>query len=177
MLVPATTCSVRDWPGAVTGYTSGVGKAVDMGQVGRQRRASSRELDAWKQVASFHAQVSEMVERALSAQCGLSLSEYNALDALTKAPDSKGLRMQNLAETIGLNQSSVSRLVARLERQGLVERVLYEKDRRGVFTHATDAGRELVATAMPVYLQTLAAAFDQTIMDRDLHDLFKHIRD
>jgi len=92
-----------------------------MSRVARQRRASQRELGAWNQLAAFHSRVSEMIERALGEQCGLSLSEYSALETLTRAPGEEGLRMQTLADAIGLNQSSVSRLVARLERQELVE--------------------------------------------------------
>ncbi|MGH3854743.1 MAG: MarR family winged helix-turn-helix transcriptional regulator [Pseudonocardiaceae bacterium] len=142
-----------------------------MSGVARQRHASQRELGTWNQLVAFHARVSEMVEQALSERFGLSLSEYGALDALAKARDPEGIRMQVLSNAVGLNQSSVSRLVARLERQHLVERSLYEKDRRGVFTRITDAGRDLVTAAMPVYLQTLAAAFDRAIADPDLQEL------
>lgn len=146
-----------------------------MSRVARQRRASQRELGAWNQLASFHARVSETIERALGEQCGLSLSEYSSLEILSRAPCEEGLRMQTLADSIGLNQSSVSRLVARLERQKLVERTLYERDRRGVFTRITTAGRSLVAVAMPIYLQTLAAAFDRANADPELQDLIKQI--
>lgn len=146
-----------------------------MSRVVRQRRASQREQGSWNQLVAFHARVSEMVEKALGERFGLSLSEYGALDVLAKAAAAEGVRMQALADAVGLTQSSVSRLVARLERQNLVERSLYEKDRRGVFTRITDAGRDLVAAAMPIYLQTLAAAFDRAIADPDLQELVERI--
>ncbi|MGH3754582.1 MAG: MarR family winged helix-turn-helix transcriptional regulator [Pseudonocardiaceae bacterium] len=146
-----------------------------MSRVVRQRRASQREQGSWNQLVAFHARVSEMVEKALAERFGLSLSEYGALDVLAKAAAAEGVRMQALADTVGLTQSSVSRLVARLERQNLVERSLYEKDRRGVFTRITDAGRDLVAAATPIYLQTLAAAFDRAIADPDLQELVERI--
>jgi DNA-binding MarR family transcriptional regulator len=146
-----------------------------MSRVARQRHASQRELGTWSQLVAFHAQVSGMVEKALSERFGMSLNEYGALDALAKASGTQGLRMQTLADVVGLNQSSVSRLVARLERQNLVERSLYEKDRRGIFTKITDSGRDLVTAATPVYLQTLAAAFDRAIADPDLRELISRI--
>jgi DNA-binding MarR family transcriptional regulator len=122
-------------------------------------------------LVSIHSQVSETVDRALNDRFGLSLSEYGALDALAKAPNPEGLRMQSLADAVGLNQSSVSRLVARLERQDLVRRSLNEKDRRGVFTSITDTGREVVTEATAIYLQTLAAAFDRAMRDPELRDV------
>lgn len=146
-----------------------------MSRVARQRHASQREQGTWNQLVAFHTRVSEMVEKALSEQFELSLSEYGALDALAKAPGVEGMRMQALSDAVRLNQSSVSRLVARLERQNLVERRLYEKDRRGVFTKITDAGRDLVTAATSVYLQTLAAAFDRAITDPDLQELVARI--
>lgn len=146
-----------------------------MNRVTRQRRASQREQGSWNQLVVLHARVSEMVEKALGERFGLSLSEYAALEALAKASGPEGVRMQALADAIGLTQSSVSRLVARLERQKLVERSLYEKDRRGVFTRITDGGRDLITAAMPIYLQTLAAAFDRAVADPDLRALVERI--
>ena len=146
-----------------------------MSRVARQRRASLREQGAWNQLVTFHARVSEMVEKTLNDRFGLSLSEYSTLDALAQAPGKEGMRMLALAEAVGLNQSSVSRLVARLERQGFVQRSLYEKDRRGVFTTITEAGREVLAAATPAYLQTLASAFDRAMADPELQELIKHI--
>jgi DNA-binding MarR family transcriptional regulator len=140
-----------------------------------ERHASEREQGTWNQLVTLHAQVSELVERALQDRFGLSLTEYSALEALAEAPGPAGLRMQALAEAIGLNQSSVSRLVARLERQGLAERSLNERDRRGVFTSITETGRETLKEATPVYLQTLAAAFDRVGADPVLRELIERI--
>lgn len=146
-----------------------------MSRAARQRRASQPEQDVWNRVVAFHAQVFEMVDRTLNDRFGLSLNEYAALDAIAKSAGPEGLRMQALADAVGLSQSSVSRLVARLEREDLVQRSLNRKDRRGVFTSITPAGRELLKTASVVYLQTLAAAFDRAMTDPDLQDLVKRV--
>jgi DNA-binding MarR family transcriptional regulator len=146
-----------------------------MNRVGQPRQATQQEQGVWSQIAAFHARVAETVERTLSNRFDLSLSEYSTLQALAQAESGEGMRMQALADAIGLNQSSVSRLVARLERQDLVERNLNKRDRRGVFTRITDAGREQLAAATPVYLQTLAAEFDKAIADPELQEVVKRI--
>ena len=50
-----------------------------------------------------------------------------------------------------LSQSALSRVVARLEAEGLVERVMCKTDRRGVFACLTEAGRERHAQARPTH--------------------------
>ncbi|HEX5595057.1 MAG TPA: MarR family transcriptional regulator [Micromonosporaceae bacterium] len=58
---------------------------------------------------------------------------------------------QRVAELVGLPQSTTSRLVARLENAGLLERYLCDTDRRGVYTQITPAGRAIQAAAAATY--------------------------
>jgi DNA-binding MarR family transcriptional regulator len=60
------------------------------------------------------------------------------------------------ADAVALSQSALSRLVARLEREGLVERCICDLDRRGVYANLTDAGRERHAQALPTQREVLA---------------------
>ena len=57
-----------------------------------------------------------------------------------------------------LSQSAASRLVARMERDGLVERVMCADDRRGIFIVLTDAGRQRYREARPTQRAVLAEA-------------------
>ncbi len=93
---------------------------------------------------------------ALTRRHGLGLSDYRALTVLAAAADGE-LRMTVLADTLGLNQSSVTRLVQRLERSGFCVRDLCPNDGRGVYAVITLAGRAAAADARPVYLARLAA--------------------
>src|SRR4051794_7114952 len=93
----------------------------------------SREGVLWTRLVALHSQVARTVERALLRHCEVGLSEFLALAACAAAPDGE-MRMQDLTDAVNLNQSSVSRLVARLERSGLTERRMCEYDRRGVYT-------------------------------------------
>jgi DNA-binding MarR family transcriptional regulator len=54
---------------------------------------------------------------------------------------------QELAESVQLSQSALSRTVARLERDELVERAICMQDQRGMFGQLTDGGREGHAAA------------------------------
>jgi DNA-binding MarR family transcriptional regulator len=68
--------------------------------------------------------------------------------------------MQELADAVALSQSALSRLVARLEREGLVERCMCDQDRRGIYANLTDAGRERFEQALPTQREVLARTLE-----------------
>lgn len=121
----------------------------------------------WNRVLALHGHIEQELARALQRRHGLGLSEYRALTLL--AASARGeLRIQDLAEAIGLNQSSVSRMVARLEETGLTRRDICADDRRGVYSVITDEGRRRHTSAAPIYREILTAALDRARADRDL---------
>ncbi|MEU4251855.1 MarR family transcriptional regulator [Amycolatopsis sp. NPDC026612] len=122
---------------------------------------------SWGRVLVLHARIEQELAKALQRRHGLGLSEYRALGKLVAGPRG-GLRMQELAEAIGLNQSSVSRMCARLEDAGLTVRDLCEDDRRGVYSVITDAGRKRYAETEPTYSAVLRTALDKAASDPDL---------
>ncbi|WP_092925123.1 MarR family winged helix-turn-helix transcriptional regulator [Actinopolyspora alba] len=115
----------------------------------------------WHQLRLVESRVSEQLEHALQREHELTLSEFCALAALAYSDDGGHLRQQILAEAIPLNQSSVSRLVGRLENDGLTERYLCPTDRRGVYTQITDRGRNKLLQARPTYLRVLEYALGE----------------
>ena len=129
----------------------------------------------WDQVVALHGRVEGHLAKALQRECGIGLSEYRALCHLASTEDGE-LRMQELADRIGLNQSSVSRLVARLESSGLSERTHCPNDRRGVYTTITEEGRALQAKASPVYHRTLTEALDAAAEDDRVASLVSALR-
>jgi DNA-binding MarR family transcriptional regulator len=64
--------------------------------------------------------------------------------------------VQEIAERVHLSQSALSRLIARLEKEGLVERCMCPEDRRGVRVSLTAAGRALHDEVLPVQRAVLA---------------------
>ena len=109
---------------------------------------------AWRELMSEHARVSDALERALQAHHGLSVTEYEVLQRLAESKHGKR-RMQELADEIHLSQSALSRLVGRLERDGLVSREMCEHDRRGIWACVTDAGRAAEQAAAPTQREVL----------------------
>ena len=76
------------------------------------------------------------LDEALTAAHGISLKEFDVLITLFNAPKAR-LRMTELAERVVLTPSGVTHLVTRLERDGLVSRVVDEDDRRSFFAALT----------------------------------------
>lgn len=129
----------------------------------------------WANLSALHAKVGGELEKVLHRRAGIGFSEFLSLVALSRNPIGE-LRMQELSEVTSLNQSSVSRLVARLERDGLTERRMCEQDRRGVYTGITEEGRRVLAEAVVVYEESLARAFTQLSVDAELGPLLNTLR-
>lgn len=72
----------------------------------------------------------------------LAVNEYDVLFTLSRCP-SGWLRLNELNDNVLLSQSSLSRLVERLEKRGLVARMPAPDDGRGVLLKLTEAGQEL----------------------------------
>ncbi|HEY8373459.1 MAG TPA: MarR family transcriptional regulator [Pseudonocardiaceae bacterium] len=136
----------------------------------------SPEVELWSRLDALHARITTTVEKALHRRCSFGLSEFFALVALANAPEGE-LRMQELTDVTHLNQSSVSRLVARLERDGLAERRLCERDRRGVYTGITKQGQEALRDAAPVFENTLREEFTRLSVDPQLGPLLHRLKE
>ncbi len=119
---------------------------------------------AWDALAALHSRVEQQLAKALQRRHGLGLSDYRALSRLATA-EKGGMRIAELAEALGLNESSVSRLADRLEQDGLTERCVCQDDRRGVYAFITGAGHTQLAAATPTYRAQLAAALDAAAAD------------
>ncbi|MGP3965657.1 MarR family winged helix-turn-helix transcriptional regulator [Nonomuraea sp. 3N208] len=144
------------------------------GRVPRVELPSNLER-RWQALRRLEAVVQEALDRILQNEHGLSVSEYTALAALAYSDDGGHLRQQVLADAIPLQQSSVSRLVARLERRGLTERFHCPTDRRGVYTQITDRGREAVTAARATYANVLEQTLAGISGDRELAALIEQL--
>src|SRR5947209_15290182 len=113
-------------------------------------RRESVLISEWHELLERHARVHSALDRALNDEHQLGVSEFEVLDRLA-AFQEDGCRIQELSGTVHLSQSALSRVVARLETEGLVKRAMCEQDRRGIFAGLTDAGRERHAAALPTH--------------------------
>jgi DNA-binding MarR family transcriptional regulator len=113
-------------------------------------------VGAWRELVERHARTTSALERRLEHEHGLGVSEYEVLERLA-AYDKAERRMQELADAVHLSQSALSRVVARLEADGLVRRGMCPEDRRGIMACLTDDGRERYEQARPTHREVLAA--------------------
>jgi DNA-binding MarR family transcriptional regulator len=121
------------------------------------RRTDDELARAWHELMSRYHRVSCVLDRALQGAHGISASEFAVLEQLAEARPDHSLRMHELGENAHVTQSALSRLVARLEADGLVERQMCTSDRRSVFTCLTPAGLELYRAARPTHREVLRA--------------------
>ena len=112
-------------------------------------------VDSWRELADRHARVSCALERVLQDEHGLGVSEFEVMERLA-APDKDQHRMQDLADAVYLSQSALSRLIGRLETEGLVTRAICSEDRRGIFACLTADGRSRYEAARPTQRRVLA---------------------
>jgi DNA-binding MarR family transcriptional regulator len=111
---------------------------------------------AWRALAASHATVVAALDRELGERHGLGVSEFEVLERLAEDEEHK-FRVQELAESVHLSQSALSRLIGKLEQHGLVQRSLCDLDRRGIYVCLTEAGRRRHAEALPTQRAVLAA--------------------
>lgn len=109
---------------------------------------------SWHELRQRHARVSNAMERALQEQHRIGLNEFEVLERLASADEH--CRMLALCDATQLSQSALSRLIGRLEQDGLVTRTMCSDDRRGIYASLTDAGRERYEQARPTQRAVLA---------------------
>ncbi|MFI6463777.1 MarR family winged helix-turn-helix transcriptional regulator [Streptomyces sp. NPDC050528] len=111
------------------------------------KKAEQALVDQWREMLALHARTQCELDRALH-QHGLCGSDFEVLDVLSA--ESCAFRVQEISERVHLSQSALSRLIARLEKDGLVERGMCAEDRRGVRVTLTEKGRTLHGEVLPL---------------------------
>jgi DNA-binding MarR family transcriptional regulator len=131
---------------------------------------SAPELAAWRGFLRVHAALVKQLDAQLEATHGLPLSSYEVLITLAEAPEHR-LRMAELADATLLSRSGMTRLVDRLQREGLIARARCECDARGAFAELTQKGVALLAEIRPTHLAGVRASFLSHLDDGELHTL------
>jgi MarR family 2-MHQ and catechol resistance regulon transcriptional repressor len=109
----------------------------------------------------------------------LSETEFEVLLRLARSPGRR-LRMSDLSAQTSLSTSGITRVVDRLERDGLVARDRCEDDRRGTWARITEAGVERIGAVLPGHLDDVEQWFTgllQPIQITALTDALRVVRD
>ncbi|MFI6448690.1 MarR family winged helix-turn-helix transcriptional regulator [Kitasatospora sp. NPDC050543] len=112
----------------------------------------------WRDLLARHAATTCALDRELGERHGIGMSEFEVLERLAECQQAAigPQRVQELADTVHLSQSALSRLIGRLEKAGLVARTMCEVDRRGIFVMLTEEGRARYDQARPLHREVLA---------------------
>ncbi|KIS26751.1 transcriptional regulator [Arthrobacter sp. SPG23] len=127
--------------------------------------------ETWESL--FRAQVAVM-RRLQSGPAfkALAVNEYDVLFTLSRCP-SGWLRLNELNDNVLLSQSSLSRLVERLEKRGLVERMPAPQDGRGVLLKLTDAGRDLQKQIGREHVRDISALITPALTASEQRELLR----
>ena len=129
------------------------------------RRDDDALAAEWHQLMGRYQRLMCALDRELGLAHDLSASEFEVLQQLEQAEECS-LRMSALGESAHLSQSALSRLVSRLERDGLVDRKTCDQDRRSLFVALTEEGRRRYKDARPTQRRVLREEGSDCLVDR-----------
>jgi DNA-binding MarR family transcriptional regulator len=124
---------------------------------------------AWYAQAKMNARLTERIADEMERRAGLPAAWIDVLANLKVEPR----RMNELADDLILSRGGATRLIARMEEAGLVERQTPPEDRRATFAVITDAGREAIERALPVHLEVVEEVFTRHLTDEDAERLLR----
>jgi DNA-binding MarR family transcriptional regulator len=130
----------------------------------------SNSVQAFVSLVRAHAAATRLLSAQLTADHGLTISDYEVLLRLAQASDRR-MRRVDLAEQVLLSASGITRLLEGLERAGYVDRAACDSDRRVVYAVLTDEGLAKLREASRSHLAQVEAYFTARFGDGELTDL------
>lgn len=143
------------------------------GSTDKSGRLSRDELSAWRGFLRVHSSLFHQLDAELLATDDLPLRSYEVLLLLEDAPQQR-LRMTDLSRSVLLSPSGVTRLVDRLEREGLVTRERCPEDGRGYNAVLSEAGEARLQRARATHLAGVRRLFLDKLGGSELHQLAEY---
>ena len=134
------------------------------------RWLSAEQLHAWRAFLRAYATVLQHLTDDMQARSDMPLAWYDVLVHLSEAPDGT-LCMTDLAESVFISRSGLTRLVDRMESSGLVNRSPDPDDRRRMMASLTEEGFRRLAEAAPGHVEALRAVMIDRLDDDDIRSL------
>jgi DNA-binding MarR family transcriptional regulator len=125
---------------------------------------------AWTLLLRAFASTTRSLSAELQEEHGLSLNDYEALLVLSRA-EGQRLKRVELARSLMLTPSGVTRLLQGLEDAGLVERASCASDLRVTYAQLTDAGREKLDAASGGHIASIRALFEENLASREIDSI------
>jgi DNA-binding MarR family transcriptional regulator len=119
----------------------------------------------WLNYMQVYHRLEYEMNRQLLADCGLSLSDYTVMNALSQSPGRRR-RLTALATTIGWERSRLSHHLQRMANRGLIDRVRSQTDGRAIDVMLTAAGWDTLRAAAPLHAARVRTLFFSDIDSR-----------
>ena len=144
---------------------------VNVGAPIEEAELGEAELGAWRGLVRVHAALARELDAELDARHGLPLSSYEVLRCLQQARRPGGCGWPSWPSTCCSSRSGMTRLIDRLEREGMVSRSTCDKDGRGCYAGLADHGRELVEQARSTHIAVVRAGFLRHFSEDEMREL------
>ena len=131
---------------------------------------SETAVTAWARLVRAQQGALKSVENDLKRAGFPPLAWYDVLLELERAADGR-LRPRDIRKHMLLERYSVTRLVERMERDGLVDRLGCADDGRGAVVRITQKGRKLRRKMWPVYAAAIEISFAARFSEDELANL------
>jgi DNA-binding MarR family transcriptional regulator len=126
--------------------------------------------DAFGSLLGAYAALSRELSASLLARHGLTINDYGALLLLSRA-DNQGMRRIDLANQLQLSPSGITRLLDRLEDQGLVGKGECKEDARVSYAVLTEAGLEKLREAAPDHIADIDRRLGAALSEEEIRTL------
>lgn len=137
------------------------------GKARKQQRLDDEQSRAWLAYMRVQLRIVYEMNRQLQSDSGLSLSDYDVLNALSRAP-AGCMQVTSLAATIGWERSRLSHHLGRMERRGLIRREKTAADSRGAEIVLEPAGMAAFRAATVPHLQAVRELFVDALSPEQL---------
>ncbi|HEX4518797.1 MAG TPA: MarR family transcriptional regulator [Gaiellaceae bacterium] len=124
-------------------------------------------LQSWVSFLRAHSAITRQLNADLLNAHGLTLNDYEVLLMLSKADDRR-MRRVDLAQTVVLTASGITRLLDGLERAGFVEKDSCPTDARVSYAKLTVSGHEKLKEAATTHLGGVDELFTRRFSDEEL---------
>jgi DNA-binding MarR family transcriptional regulator len=136
----------------------------------KQASRQSPHTRAFTRLLRAHAALTGRLSAELQEEHGLTINAYEALLRLSREEDSQMKRV-DLARSLILTPSGVTRMLDGLEGAGLVERAECPSDRRIVYARLTEAGRAKLDAAGKSHVESIRTVFEGALSGPEIERL------
>jgi len=126
--------------------------------------------DAFSRLTGAHATLTRELSASLVSRHGLTINDYGTLLLLSRAGE-EGMRRIDLANELQLSPSGITRLLDRLEDQGLVRKGECKSDARVSYAVLTDAGLAKLREAAPGHIEDIERRLGSVLSEEEMGTL------